>query len=306
MSIRIIGASIGHGAQDPESQNAPDFVRASGFAKSLERALCEDRCAERFWEASWDTTLYPHFAKRRSKDLPIVSEFCERLQKVVGRVAAENDFPVVIGGDHSCAVGTWSGAARVAKERGQESFGLLWVDAHLDSHTFETSPSAALHGMPLACLLGHGQRTLVNCAGFAGKIDPSRAAVFGARSWEDGERELLAHLGVRVYDMDEIRKRGEAEALAEAVERVRGAGGPYGVTVDMDAFDPKWAPAVGSPEAGGLDPKACAEAFGQMGLDRDPWFSALEIVEFAPAKDQDGATLAALELLARSLLGRAG
>ena len=301
MSIRIIGAAIGHGAQDPESQNAPDFVRSGGFAKRLE-ALLDEQGPERFWEASWDTTIYPHFTHRRSKDLPVVSEFCERLQKVVGRVLAENDFPFVIGGDHSCAVGTWSGAARIAKERGQESFGLLWVDAHLDAHTFETSPSAALHGMPLACLLGHGQRNLVHCAGFTPKIDPQRCVVFGARSWEDGEPELLSHLGVRVFEAEEILSRGMGVCAEEAINRVHGEGGPYGVSVDLDAFDPQYVPGVGSREPLGMDPEEFCRVCSSLKLGADPWFSALEIVEFAPAKDLNGLSLSVIDALAAALL----
>lgn len=301
MSIRIIGAAIGHGAQDPSSQEGPDAAREAGLAGRLE-ALGGEATPERFLEVSWDTTLYPHFTRRFRKDVPVVAEFSERLGKVVGRVVSDGDFPVVIGGDHSCAIGTWSGVASALRDRGQGELGLLWVDAHLDSHTFETTQSWAIHGMPLACLLGHGQRDLASCGGFAPKLDASRVAVLGARSWEPGERELLEHAGASVFGMEEIERMGLAAALSEALRIVRGDGDSHwGMSVDIDAFDPQDAPGVGSPERGGIRWAEFREALRGERVGADPMLRALEIVEFAPRSDRDGKTLELLCQAAESL-----
>lgn len=299
MSLRIIGASIGHGAQDPDSQNAPDVVRLAGLATVIEREALRTG-NERFDEASWDTTLYPHFAKGFRKDLPIVGDFSERLRKVVARVHADGSFPLVVGGDHSCAIGTWSGVASALRDEGRGPLGLVWVDAHLDSHTFETTPSGAIHGMPLACLLGHGQRLVAQCGGFSPKIDASRTTVLGARSWEDGEPELLEHLGVRVIPASECRRRGFESVLSEAVSRA--SSGPWGMTLDMDAFDPSFVPSVCSPETGGIDPSEFVSALRALRISRDPLFRAFEIAEYAPAHDVDGKGLAVLLSVAEALV----
>ena len=299
MSVRIIGAAIGHGAQHPGAAEAPEELRRAGLA----RMLGEEARAERFWEVSWDTTLHPRFTKRRSKDLPVVGEFCDRLEKVVHRVLADGDFPFVIGGDHSCAMGTWAGVARHWREAGGDGgLGMVWMDAHLDSHTFDTSPSAAIHGMPLAVLLGRGQRDLVRCGGFEGKVDPKRCVVVGARSWEKEEPELLSSLGVRVMDILEIRRRGLAECLAEATEIARGDGGFWGASLDMDAVDPADAPGVGSPEAGGLRLADLAGALGDLNWWEDGSFRAFELVELSPPLDIGGKTQAAAMELARAVL----
>ncbi len=300
MAIRIIGAAIGHGAQDPASQEGPDAARAWGLARRLEELGGEDS-PERFLEVSWDTTLYPHFTRRYRKDVPVVAEFSERLRKVAGRVVSEGDFPLVVGGDHSCAIGTWSGVAAALRERGQGELGLVWVDAHLDSHTFETTQSWAIHGMPLACLLGHGQRELAGCAGFAPKVAGSRCAVFGARSWEAGERELLEHEGVRIFGMEEIGDRGALACLEEAARIARGGGGHWGMSLDLDAFDPADAPGVGTPERGGLRAREFREALRALRIGADPMLRALEIAEYAPRADREGKTLELLGDLASAL-----
>lgn len=300
MSIRIIGAAIGHGAMNPSAQDAPERLRVMGLAG----ALGDGAKAERFWEASWDTTIYPHFTRRRQKDLPIVEEFSERLQKVVYRVMVDGDFPLVVGGDHSCAIGTWTGVARAWRDAGGEGgVGLVWIDAHLDSHTFDTSPSAALHGMPLAALLGHGQRRIVSCGGMGAKVDPSRCAVIGARSWEEGEEELLNRLGVRIITSKDARERGIGSCLSEAVGIARGTGGFWGVSLDMDAIDPAQAPGVGSSEPDGLDANGLVQALSSMDLGADGDFRAFELTELAPAlDDKEGSTAALAMRLAKAAL----
>jgi arginase len=195
-------------------------------------------------------------------------------------------FPLVVGGDHSCAIGTWSGVHRALANHGP--VGLIWIDAHMDSHTFATTPSGQIHGMPLACLLGHGETALTRIGGAEAKLRPEQVCLIGVRSYEAGEAALLHRLGVRVYDMDEIRRRGLAEVFEEALAIVRQGTAGFGVSVDLDALDPGEEPGVGTPVAGGLRRAELADALSH--LRGDPAFVAMEIVEYNPRRDRRHAT----------------
>jgi arginase len=202
----------------------------------------------------------------------------------------------VIGGDHSCAVGTWSGAANaLAKGR----LGLVWYDAHMDAHTPATSPSGRLHGMPVAMLLGHGPDALTEIARRRPALAPANLCIVGVRSYEEGERALLARLGVRVIYMDEVRARGLAWATGEALAVARNGTAGFGVSIDLDAIDPGEAPGVGSPVARGFaarDLAAALEAVRNL-----PDLVGIEIAEYNPTLDRDGQTA----LVARALLAAA-
>jgi ornithine--oxo-acid transaminase len=201
---------------------------------------------------------------------------------------------VVIGGDHSIAAGTWRGVGRACGEPP----GLLWIDAHLDAHTPATSPSGNPHGMPLAALLGHGAPAM---AGIPGPpLDARRVAVVAARDWESQERALLESLGVRIFDMAAIHRLGVAETLDQALAAVASGGGVFGVSVDLDAFDPAEAPGVACPSPGG--PPAAALLAALRSLARRPGCLALEITEYHPGRDAAGQTgRLAIELLAALL-----
>jgi len=166
--------------------------------------------------------------------------------------------------------------------------GLLWIDAHLDSHTPETSYSGAIHGMPLACLLGRGDKRLLNLGLNGAQVSAAHTVVLGARSYEPEEFELLQRLGVRIIGEAEIEQRGFAACLDEALAIAAAAPAGFGVTLDLDAIDPHLAPGVGSPEPDGLVTYDVLTAMhwiaGQPGL------KALEIVEYNPDRDRHGAT----------------
>ena len=212
----------------------------------------------------------------------------------VGHALRGGEFPVIIGGDHSVAIGTWSGVARVAGE----PVGLLWIDAHLDSHTPETSYSGAIHGMPLACLLGRGDKRLLNIGLSGVQVSAGHTAVLGARSYEPEELDFLKASGVRIIDSVELAQRGFADCLHEALGIVTAAPAGFGVTLDLDAIDPLLAPGVGSPEPEGLNARDVLEAVsGIAGL---PGFRALEIVEYNPDRDRLGITAS----LISDLVGR--
>ena len=280
-TLVVIGAASGAGAPDPGCAEGPDALR--------HYRVFHDTPLQ---HVAWDAILR---VPREAQDTPLhaVAALGARLAAEVETVLQAGDFPLVVGGDHSCAIGTWSGVHRVLADRGP--LGLIWIDAHMDSHTFATTPSGQIHGMPLAALLGHGDAALTAIDGAEAKLRPEHVCLVGVRSYEAGEAALLHRLGVRVFDMDEIRRRGLAAVFEEALALVRQGTAGFGVSVDLDALDPAEEPGVGTPVAGGLCSAELAEALSQ--LRGDPAFVAMEIVEYNPGRDRGHATADAAGVL---------
>jgi arginase len=202
----------------------------------------------------------------------------------------------VIGGDHSCAGGTWTGVARTVPG----ALGLIWVDAHMDSHTPATSHSGRLHGMPLAWLLGQDDDPLYGLG--AGVLKPQHVCLVGVRSYEPEEDERLRGLGVRVVFMDEVRARGIDAVLDEALDIATAGTSGFGVSIDLDVITPEEAPNVGTPVAGGVSSAELARALEQIA--GRPALAAIELVEYSPRLDRDGLTgRVALDLLSAALCG---
>jgi len=285
-AIRIVGAAIGQGAQDRGCASGPQALRSSGL---LPRLLASGL------DATWEITLR---AEPGTQPLAAVRGLSSRLSQRVESIARAGRFPLVLGGDHSCAIGTWSGNAAALRERGP--LGLVWIDAHMDAHVPATSPSGALHGMPLACLLGHGEPGLVAVAG-GGALRPEHVCLVGVRSYEGGEAQLLARLGVRIFFMDEVRRRGLRAVMAEARAIATRETAGFGITLDVDALDPREAPGVGSQEPGGLTSAALLRALAPLGTDAR--LAGFEIVEYNPFRDPEGRTAAVIGKLAAGLLG---
>jgi len=283
--IRIIGAASGIGAQDQACQDGPVAFHHSQAWHELEHHPLLD----------WGKTLFAPDGDG-SSTAGRIAELCRDLADEVALTLRADEFPVVIGGDHSVAIGTWSGVARVLGE----PFGLLWIDAHLDSHTPETSYSGAIHGMPLACLLGRGDKRLLNIGLHGPQMSAAHTVVLGPRSYEPEEIEFLQRMGVRVIDSEEVLQRGFTACLEEAVGIVSMAPAGFGVTIDLDAIDPQLAPGVGSPEPDGLVARdalaAVSRACGLSG------FKALEIVEYNPDRDQHGTTAGLISNLIGQIL----
>jgi len=186
----------------------------------------------------------------------------------------------ILSGDHSCAIGSWRGVSRAV----DGPLGLIWVDAHMDAHTPESSPSGFWHGMPVAALLGQGS---LSCGGAV--IRPENLCLLGVRSYEDPEAELLQQLGVRVMSMDEVNCLGVEAAMLEALTIAKTGTAGYGLSIDLDGLDPADAPGVGSPVVGGI---RAAELLPVLaGLASDTQFRALEVAEFNPVNDVEQRTL---------------
>jgi arginase len=286
--VDFIGSASGWGAQIRATELGPDAVKSSRILDSLP------------YPWVWKETFYP---EKKAKDinlpngdptLPFITDVCKHISAAVQQSLTDKAFPVVIGGDHSVAVGTWGGVT--TKINAFQRFGLMWIDAHMDSHTPETTPSHAYHGMPLAALLGFGNHSFVNLSQHSPVLSPEHVCLIGVRSYEEGEAALLQRLGVRVFYMDEVQSRGFKTILEEAHRIISSGTEGFGVSIDLDAFDPHDAPGVGSPEPYGLSAEEVLPTLSI--IKEDPHFKALEIVEYNPMLDKESKT----QLLIRDLL----
>ncbi len=283
--VNLIGVASCLGAQDHGCEDGPLFLRALKVFQGGNRTV------------HWGDMLRLENVTAETRTSAIAGLNSRLAQKVQESLAARQ-FPFVVGGDHTCAIGTWSGVRQWLGHRG--SLGLIWIDAHMDSHTFATTPSGALHGMPLACLLGYGEKELIGIGTPDPKLQPEHVCLLGVRSFEEGEAALLKRLGVRVIGMQEIRQRGLAETLAEAMAIAGSGTAGYGVSVDLDVLDPAEEPGVGSPEPDGLLCHELEQALGR--LRHDPALVAMEIVEYNPYHDRGELTAKAAGALFRAVL----
>jgi arginase len=282
MQPLLIGSASGWGAQIRETEFGPEAFK---------------RFANGRLNGTWDSIIWSKISCAGNTDIttldavPFVYDHVDRLSKHTHKAIRHNQFPVVIGGDHACAIGTWSGIISALHAEGQ--FGLIWIDAHMDSHTLATSPSGAYHGMPIASLLGEGEKEFAELCTSKAKISPEHICLIGIRSYEEGEEALLKKLGVRVYKMDEIAERGFDAVYQEALKIVKTGTKGYGVSIDLDAFDPKDAPGVGSREKGGLRKTEVQPSF--KNAISDSALKALEIAEFNPKRDKQDKTAVLIE-----------
>jgi len=232
-------------------------------------------------------------SRRRGRGLAYLEEIRAAALVLKERLAAlpEGVFPIVLGGDHSLSMGSVAGAARGRR------VGVVWVDAHADFNTPETSPSGNVHGMPLAVLsgLGHPRLTEVFRA-----VDPKDVVLVGVRSLDPGEKRLLKEAGVRVYTMHEVDRLGVARIAEEVLKHLQGL--PLHVSLDADVLDPTLAPGVGTPVPGGLtyrEAHLLMEILAESGR-----VQSLDLVEVNPILDERNRTAEMLVGLALSLLGK--
>jgi arginase len=231
----------------------------------------------------------------RCKFDDLIEDACKELRKRVAEIASSGQFPLVLGGDHSIAMGTVAGLVDAWGD-----VGVLWIDAHGDINTPETSPSGNVHGMPVATILGQaglgarlewGQRALA----------PDRVVLFGTRTLDPGERQRIRELGIRMFTMSELDQRGVTTCVEEAIERLRPAGRIH-ISFDIDAVDPLEAPGVGTPWPGGLtyrEAHLAMELLADTGL-----VASMEVVEVNPIADHENRTGKLAAELILSALGR--
>ena len=237
----------------------------------------------------------------KSKYLKEITETCLHLALMVEKTLIDERLPVILGGDHSVAMGTLAGVARYYHNR-KQSIGLIWFDAHADFNTPETSPSGNVHGMPLAASVGTGPEELTGLGGICPKVEPQNAVLVGVRNIDKKEKELLASSAVRVFTMRDIDERGMRSVAEEAIRIASQHTIGFAVSWDMDFLDPAFAPGVGTPVKGGVSYREAHLAM-EMIADTNKLLS-LELVEVNPVLDHMNTTANLAVELIQSALGK--
>lgn len=235
-------------------------------------------------------------ADEKLKNLHAVAETNRRLAKLVSEIVNQKRFPLIFGGDHSIAIGTIAGIAKY-----YERLGVIWFDAHGDLNTRETSPSGNIHGMPLAVNLGIGEKVLTHIENYAPKIQPEHVTIIGARSLDEGEKQLIHQLGMKVYTMHEVDRLGMATIMEEVIAYYSKHTDGLHISFDLDCLDPLDAPGVGTPVLGGLTYRESHLAM-EMLAEADLVTSA-EFVEVNPILDERNKTARTAVALIGSLFG---
>jgi arginase len=298
MNVHVIGVPMDLGSGRRGVDMGPSAIRIAGINERLKelgnKTLDEGDIDIKIVEELRVGDLKARYLKEITRALTLLS-------KRVERVMTRRGFPLVLGGDHSIAIGTISGIASYCKRK-RKKLGVLWIDAHGDINTPATSPSGNIHGMPLAVVLGMGPRDLTNIGGSFTKVDPLNVAVVGLRSLDEGEKKRIAQTGINVYTMGDIDRQGIHRVMKKALARVTHGTDFLHVSLDLDAVDPTVASGVGTPVKGGLDYR---EAHLIMELISEAKaMTSLEVVEVNPILDTKNASAEFAVELVQSAFGK--
>ncbi len=272
--LTTIGVASGLGANLVGSEHGPSFlIRSQSFRQLMQRYSID---------LQW-TLLLPEIMDNK---FLAQKELFQKISKQLHTTVSRGEPFVAIGGDHSMAMGVWQGVISALEPR---KLGLIWIDAHLDMHTMQTSVSCNLHGMPLAALLGHGDELLQDVYGDGPVLDPANVALIGARSCEPEEMDLAQSIALASFDMRAIRKSGSLiKILEKALWLVTGYSDRFGISIDLDVLDPRDAPGVNTPEKGGIRWQELQQALSVICSDRR--LVGIEIAEFNPSLDCEDKT----------------
>lgn len=291
--IRVIGvpSDLGQGRRGVDM--GPSAIRYAGLAEKL-RALHHE--VEDLGNIEVPQPESRDQGDRKLKYLKQVKQVCEELRVSVRDAILAGYLPLVLGGDHSLAIGSVAGAVEASG-----SLGCIWFDAHGDMNTDETTPSGNIHGMPLAASLGYGHPDLVNLGGFAPKLQADRVVLVGARSIDADERTLIRQSGMHVFTMADVDEQGMSVVMKKAIAIATNGTTGVHLSVDLDGLDPMYAPGVGTPVNGGFtyrEGHLAMELLAASGC-----VTSVDFVEVNPILDSENRTgLMAVELAA-SLLG---
>ncbi|WP_144481376.1 arginase [Cytobacillus oceanisediminis] len=230
------------------------------------------------------------------RNLELVAEKNRLLADEVDKIIESKSFPLVLGGDHSIAIGTLAGVSKHYK-----NLGVIWYDAHGDLNTAETSPSGNIHGMPLAASLGLGHEMLTQIGGYAPKVKPENIVIIGARALDDGEKDLIKEMGIKVFTMHEIDRLGMAAVIEETVNYLKDKTDGVHLSLDLDGLDPTDAPGVGTPVTGGISYRESHLAMEMLAEAKI--ITSAEFVEVNPILDEKNKTAVAAVALMGSLFG---
>lgn len=277
--VQIVGVPMDLGAGRRGVDMGPSAIRLAGVSQQL-RELGYDVLD------AGDVAVPSPEARDPGPDrcryLNEIYHVCNRLRMRVARILEAGAIPVVLGGDHSIAIGTVAGIAEHHRARGEE-IGLIWVDAHADMNTPDSSPTGNVHGMPLAVLLGMGHERLVQMGGFAPKIRRENVCLIGIRNLDESEKRIVRASGIHAYTMREIDERGMQAVMAEALGHAQQGTVGFHLSFDLDGMDPNDVPGVGTPVRGGIDWRE-ANLLMEMAADTGKLLG-LEITELNPIMD---------------------
>ncbi len=260
--------AYGNGAQNFDCEKGSSVLK-----NAIEKSVFADQCC-------FSPPLQVEHRRQQAAAIPDVIKLSEQLAQSVQHSISNHRLFITLGGDHTAAIGAWSGAANAV-----DTLGLIWFDAHMDSHTFKTSPSKNSHGMPLAILLGHGEKKLTQLISAKPKLKPENVVLMGVRSFEKGEADLLKKLGVKIFYSDEIKKLGIKKVIQESITIVTRHANYFGISIDLDGFDPIDAPGVGTPAPDGIRAADFLPEF--TAIAEHPQLIGADIVEFNPVLDVD-------------------
>ncbi len=303
--VGIVGIPLGYGAGVKGSELGATALRLLDFRENSLIGHIEE-LGFKVKDYGDVEIIKPDYSAKQRENPKYLNEMlasCENMAKVIKDILQEDTFPVILGGDHSIAAGTFSAISSFFRAR-EEEIGLIWLDAHADINTHETSPSGNLHGMPLAALLGCGEPSLVNLEGFAPKVNPKFCAHVGARDLDLGEKQKIRELGMRgnFFTMSDIDRHGMLACVEDAVKIASQASGGFAVTFDVDIIDPTFAPGSGTLVRGGItyrEAHLALEVIAETGKMR-----SFEIVEVNPMLDQSNITVELAGELILSALGK--
>ncbi len=294
--VRIIGVPMDLGQSRRGVDMGPSALRVAGLQARIKQLGHQ---VEDIGNIAVKQPEEQHYGEKRAKYLNEIAETCRGLADLIQKTLDEGFMPVVLGGDHSIAIGVMSGVAG-AYHKQQKRIGYVWLDAHGDMNTPESSPSGNVHGMPLASVMGFGAPELAELMGFKPKVEPRNVALVGVRDLDPKEKRLVKECGVHVFTMRDIDERGMREVMTEALRFASDETDGVSVSLDMDFVDPTDAPGVGTPVRGGVTYREAHLAM-EMICDSEAMVS-LEIVEINPVIDEHNTTaLLGVELVLSSL-----
>lgn len=296
--IGIVGVPLDLGAGRRGVDMGPSAIRV---ARLNERLAALGYEVADFGNVPVDQAEEAPVGREQARYLPQIANTCRRLAERVGEILEAGRFPVALGGDHSIAVGTIAAAARRLKERGGK-LGVIWIDAHADMNTPETSPSGNVHGMPLAAAVGMGPEELAGLAGFQPMVEAANVALVGIRDVDLLEKPHVKQSGVKAFTMRDIDERGMRAVMEEAIAVAGNGTAGVHVSLDIDVVDPDVAPGVGTPVRGGLTYREAHLAM-EMVCDAGVMVS-LETVEVNPVMDVSNRTAALAAELVMSAMGK--